>query len=277
MENSFFGEFLVASGALSQQDLETAILYQKENNKLLGELAVEKSMLSRQQVFDCLYLQRKTRKKFGKIALEKGYLSQDQLSILLARQAENHIFIGEAIVRNGMVSGDKMNGLVNEYKRKVLNHKHELSQRMAGIGDRNQISVCLTCVRDVLFQLGFVSKLSRVDEGLAMDDDAKKNLFSAQQRIEDKETYIGLACNDSMLDMISRVMLNEFEEDNTYRLYEVMNDLITQINTISCEDLTRQGILAKPGLVKNIAPTHAKAWTFTIRTMPYTFHLVYFL
>lgn len=276
MNVPFFGEFLVTKGALSQKDLESAILYQKQNNKLLGELAINKSMLSRQQVFDCLYLQRKTHKRFGHIALEKGYLSQEQLSILLEAQAENHVFIGEAIVRKGLVSGERMNSLINEYKRRAIGHELKISRAMEGIPDIDRIKVSLTCVRDVLLQLGFVSKLSEVEKGMAMDSQAKKNLFSAEQRFKNTTSHIGIACNDSMLDMISRVLLSEFEEDNTYRLYEVMNDLISQINSRSCEEMSRLGIPARAGTVKNIAPTRADAWTFFIRTMPYTFFFVYF-
>jgi hypothetical protein len=66
-----FGSFLVARGLITDNEVISARLLQRKNNRLLGELAKDRGWLTYDDMMRILMMQEITCEKFGEIAIKK--------------------------------------------------------------------------------------------------------------------------------------------------------------------------------------------------------------
>lgn len=111
----FFGQYLMGQGVVSLEELDEALEYQKEHNKLLGRLAIEKGYLTEDQVEKTKAFQKILDLPFGTIALQKGFLTSDELDDLLFSQVVNTAHVGEALVELGYLTPEDLGRFLREY------------------------------------------------------------------------------------------------------------------------------------------------------------------
>ncbi len=96
MAVQFFGQFLLASGEISEAELVEALDLQSERNRKLGEWASWCGYLTDAQAEQINLAQRRTDRLFGELAVELELLTPDQVSELLTRQQAAQLRMGSA-------------------------------------------------------------------------------------------------------------------------------------------------------------------------------------
>lgn len=127
MRMSFFGQYLVARGIITQAQLQEALEYQAGTNRRIGELAVEQGHLTEEQVAEILAEQATRDLSFGVIALEKGLLRRSVLHDLLFAQNIKSVYVGEALVHKGFADMETIGRELNEFSRHFQEREKDLS------------------------------------------------------------------------------------------------------------------------------------------------------
>ena len=115
MQPHFFGEYLVAQGLISREQLDQALAEQRRSNRLVGEMAVEAGLLTPWQVRDILALQRLSDLSFGEIAVAGGFAPKPDLENLLFKQRVRTVHLGEALLAQGHLSHEQFSKAMENF------------------------------------------------------------------------------------------------------------------------------------------------------------------
>jgi len=115
MRTVLFGQYLLESGLISVDQLNRALDYQKNSNKVIGEIAMEEGLLTRQEVLEICEWQLCEDKDFGQVAVEMGFLEEREREKLLGLQRERHIYLGDALVSIGAFDKQTLDKEVEEF------------------------------------------------------------------------------------------------------------------------------------------------------------------
>ncbi len=109
------GERLVKSGYISREQLESAIIRQKQQGGKLGDILVAQGYLTEKQLSDFIYGSRST--KVGELLLQEKYITAGQLALALDYQKRNGGRIGDICVALGYVSERRLQEVIKQRKR----------------------------------------------------------------------------------------------------------------------------------------------------------------
>jgi hypothetical protein len=112
---SFLGRFLVEQGAISEEQLEDGLRFQRENNRRIGEVAVERGLLTPAHVREICQRQQDDSRLFGDIAVGDRRLTRKSLDNLLFFQKIQHTYLGEALLVREHISRDQYQQLMGRY------------------------------------------------------------------------------------------------------------------------------------------------------------------
>jgi len=112
----FFGQFLVKEGAITVDQLRTALDLMARENLRLGQIAVEQRLLSESEANEINREQRYSDKPFGSIAVKLGLMSEVQLKEVLKVQNQRRVRIGEALVRLKHLSAEELVRQLRRFK-----------------------------------------------------------------------------------------------------------------------------------------------------------------
>lgn len=112
---SFLGRFLVEQGAVSQEQLEDGLRFQREHNRRIGEVAMDRGVLSADQVLAIRDRQRMDPRLFGDIAVGERQMSRRALDELLFFQKVQHVYLGEALLLRGHINRSRYEELMGRY------------------------------------------------------------------------------------------------------------------------------------------------------------------
>lgn len=136
---SFFGQYLLQSGVVTDRQLLEGLSLQERRNQLLGELALARGYLSTHQIQETAREQKKLDLPFGVIALRKKYLSPKQLDDLLFSQVVTTTHIGEALVDLGHLPADRLGRLLNDYMQLEQDRHREIVADLRKIPEQQVI------------------------------------------------------------------------------------------------------------------------------------------
>lgn len=119
MVENILGNYLVKTGKVTKEQLQTAIQKQDETRVKMGLLAVSEGILTIEQADYINGLQATMDKRFGDIAVEKGLLTDDQISNLLKKQGNAYLTFAQTLVNENLLSmqelEDMLDGFQEEY------------------------------------------------------------------------------------------------------------------------------------------------------------------
>lgn len=133
MSTQFFGQYLLAQGAVTPAVLETAIAMQRSRNQRLGQLAVARGWLTEAQAEAINEAQRRHDQRFGTLAQEMGLLSEAQVDELLHLQQREHVHLGEALVQQGAVAAEAMAHWLEDFERQRSRFGAEVERFLARV------------------------------------------------------------------------------------------------------------------------------------------------
>lgn len=111
----FFGGFLLSKGAVTPEQLVSAMEKESTAHIQLGTLAMHASLMTADQIENVKIAQTHTDKRFGEICVDKGYLTEEQVNQLLAAQYPKYLLLGQILEENGVFTQDAFQALVHEY------------------------------------------------------------------------------------------------------------------------------------------------------------------
>jgi hypothetical protein len=115
MSVKFFGQYLLLEGAVSAEQLRSALELMEREHRMLGELAVEAGILSAEDAGTINREQLNRDLPFGMLAVEKGMLTDKQVEQLLDLQRKKRLRLGEALVQLNFLSDEKVEALLQAF------------------------------------------------------------------------------------------------------------------------------------------------------------------
>ncbi len=116
MFKQFFGNFLLNEGAVSTEQLISAISDLSKSRIKLGTLAISSGLMTAAEVDECCMLQSTQDKRFGEIAIDRGYLTQAQVNELLSSQQSDYLLLGQTLVDNGAITNSDLENYLIKYQ-----------------------------------------------------------------------------------------------------------------------------------------------------------------
>ena len=116
MFDRIFGEYLVRSGRLDAQKLESALNDADVGFQKLGVIAVAEKIMTPQQVEEVNFDQSASDRRFGDIAIEKGYMTSQQLDGLLKLQGNSFFHLLQALINQGEYTLEQLDGFLSDFQ-----------------------------------------------------------------------------------------------------------------------------------------------------------------
>ncbi len=115
MAVQFFGQYLLAKGVITANQLLKVIEYQELQNLRIGEFAIRQGLLAESDASRVNQLQLSQDIRFGEAAVQLGVLEELDVQILLAAQRNSHIYFGEAAVLLRFASREEVNAALETF------------------------------------------------------------------------------------------------------------------------------------------------------------------
>jgi len=104
----FFGEYLIYKGKITQEELDFALKFQKDDNIINAISAVINGYLKYEDVSIIMDYMRGTGLEFGEAALNLRLLNKKQIEKIMSDKKKVHHQIGEILVMCGAISKIEM-------------------------------------------------------------------------------------------------------------------------------------------------------------------------
>jgi CRP-like cAMP-binding protein len=111
----FFGEYLIARGLVTEQDVLEALAEQKRLIQSFEKMALEYGFLSMKQVFSILTRQAASDLSFEQIALRDNYLDQEQSHLIQTSIQKQRRGVGDILVDQGKLTASAMQAHLKQF------------------------------------------------------------------------------------------------------------------------------------------------------------------
>lgn len=116
MVEYILGEYLVETGKISKEQLDTVVGQLDKVRVKLGLIAVAEGMMTTEQADEVNRLQSVMDKRFGDIAVEKGYLTDEQIGNLLKAQGNTYMTFVQSLINEGMVKLEEIDSIIEGFR-----------------------------------------------------------------------------------------------------------------------------------------------------------------
>lgn len=136
MINRLFGNYLVKTGKITQEQLEEVIATQKKVRVKLGLIAVAEKLMTPEQADEVNHLQAIMDKRYGDIAVEKGYLTDEQVGRLLGLQGNAYLTFIQALDDCKYMTPEEADAALAEYQKDNSFTATDMDALKSGDADR---------------------------------------------------------------------------------------------------------------------------------------------
>lgn len=147
MYTQFFGNYLLANGYVTRDQLFLAMHREADQHMKLGTLAIHAGYMSAAQVDDVVIHQTHQDSKFGELAVQLGYLTEEQVMELLLQQTPAFLALGQVLLDDGVLTNADFEQILNDYRAKNgMGHEESVIEQQETIRQlfRNFFSVSNT-------------------------------------------------------------------------------------------------------------------------------------
>ena len=136
MINRLFGNYLVETGKITQEQLDEVIQTQKKVRVKLGLIAVAEKLMTPEQADEVNHLQAIMDKRYGDIAVEKGYLTNEQVGRLLGLQGNAYLTFIQALDDCKYMTPEEADAALAEYQKANAFTATDIDALKSGDADR---------------------------------------------------------------------------------------------------------------------------------------------
>ena len=249
MFDQIFGNYLVASGYLTEEQFQETVQAESEVRVKLGLIAVTEKMMTREQADEVNSLQAVMDKRFGDIAVEKGYLTDDQVGRLLKKQGNIYMVFVQALIDKGFMTLDEIDEMLHRYQSLEKLSPGEMDDLVSGDIDRviglflpenNEVAkkLCGIAIRTILRLIdssAYVSKAYLVDELRAEN-------YAMQPLMGDRRIFTGFAgVGGGLLSIAETFAKEEFGQVDLDAL-DAVGEFINCINGLFASEQSTNGL-----------------------------------
>ncbi|MEX1030120.1 MAG: hypothetical protein WDZ91_08780 [Paenibacillaceae bacterium] len=112
----YFGQFLLNQDLITSNELEKALIAQKDTRVKLGVLAINRGFMTAEQVEAVHQAQTRMDKRFGEIAVDLGFIQEDIIDELLSAQPSAHLALGQALIDHEIMRYEAFSRALSQYK-----------------------------------------------------------------------------------------------------------------------------------------------------------------
>lgn len=116
MYAQFFGNYLLARGIVTREQLIHAMQKKAATKIKLGTLAIHAGYMTASEVDSIIILQTHQDKRFGELAISEGYLTESQVAELLKEQNPDFLLFGQSLIEDGVLSNQQFQDLMIDYQ-----------------------------------------------------------------------------------------------------------------------------------------------------------------
>lgn len=116
MYAQFFGNYLLAQGVVTREQLIQAMHKKSTIQIKLGTLAIHAGYMTASEVDRIIILQTHQDKRFGELAISEGYMTELQVAELLKEQKPDFLLLGQALVEDGILNNEQLQNLIIGYQ-----------------------------------------------------------------------------------------------------------------------------------------------------------------
>ncbi|MCH5332950.1 MAG: chemotaxis protein CheX [Agathobacter sp.] len=135
MYTQFFGNFLIANGYITQEQLLAAMQKEPKKHTKLGTLAMHAGYMTASEVDEIIIQQTHEDRKFGEVAIEIGYLTNEQVITLLKSQSPDFLLLGQVLLDDGILTNQEFEKILTDYR-----SQNELSDLDMLVEDQDAIT-----------------------------------------------------------------------------------------------------------------------------------------
>lgn len=115
-----YAVYLVRVGAITPDDLVTAMEVQHRRREPFGKIALKSRKLTVRQTAEILNHQANhPAQRFGEIAVQMGFMTEDDVSAILQIQKANIPTLEEVFVSEGMLTADQLDRWSQAYQQEM--------------------------------------------------------------------------------------------------------------------------------------------------------------
>ena len=115
MYTQFFGNYLLANGYVTRDQLFSAMRQEADQHMKLGTLALHAGYMNAAQVDDVVIHQDN---RFGELAIQLGYLTEAQVEELLKQQTPAFLSLGQVLLDEGVLTNTDFEQIIQDYRSK---------------------------------------------------------------------------------------------------------------------------------------------------------------
>ena len=274
MKTTFFGQFLLDQGLITQRQLNEAIALQRESNVLLGSLAINNGFMTREQVLDVMQEQQYRHGRFGELARRKNYLADDQVQELLQAQGSNHVFLGEALTRRNYLDIRELTRQLKRFEEDIRKKEASLHVILESLDDQHIFASICDMSREYLYHLGYTAHVKKVDN--ILPSKTFDHVFFMTLVDGTTVYYCGFYLTDVMAYQITYGKLPKATFPTRETFNKDLARIFYNLNLVICEETNRKGLDVSVGDSGVLPPENVSSWTcLHVETLIETFQVVF--
>jgi len=245
MATMFFGQYLLAKGAINSEALLEALDRQRRSNLSLPELAVQQGLIDRSQANSIMVHYRMSDAPIEVILEENGGLDHEQIQRLQRRQRSSWLRIGAALVEGGHLSEDELGAKLADYRSLESAVNQEIREAMHHLPDSEAVSAC---VELTVFHFARVSGRPAKLESVSVEPDefeGDRQRFS-QRIVGDGDYTIAVDLPPVLVASVAKGMLGFDIEAGTETEADAVCEVINLIGGNACTRVEQLGRLLRP-------------------------------
>ncbi len=245
MANMFFGQYLLAKGAIDRAALLDALDRQRRSNLSLPELAVVEGLMDAGRSEAVTAAFRMSDRPMEAILIDTGGLAPEQVERLKNKQRSSWLRIGAALVEGGHLSDEDIARHLEDYRSLESSVDRRISEALRHLPDSKAVTAC---VELSVFHFSRVSgrpaKLESVSVAEAAPEVGRRR-FS--QRISgDGEYTIAVDLPPELVTSVARGMLDLEIEPGSETEADAACEVLNLIGGNACTRIEQLGRLMRP-------------------------------
>lgn len=249
MFDQIFGNYLVSSNKLTEQQLKEVIAKEKTIRVKMGLLAVAEKLMTAEQAEEINQLQAIRDQRFGDLAIEKGYLTEEQISNLLKKQGNIYMLFVQTILDKGYMTLEEVEAALAEYQTENGFTHSDMDDVVSGDIDRTvklflpsntklYDRACGIAIRTII---RLISAEAYVEKAYFVDELKAENL-AIQQLEGDHKIWAGFAgAGTNLLTIADTYAREEFECVDLDAL-DAVGEFVNCINGLFASELSGENV-----------------------------------
>lgn len=249
MFDQIFGNYLVASGTITEEQFRDVLESEGKIRVKLGLIAVAEKLMTEEQAEEVNKLQAIMDRRFGDIAVEKGYLSDVQVTRLLKKQGNIYMIFVQTLIDKEYMTLEEIDTALNTYQEEQGFTHSDMDALVSGDVDRTvrlflpantelcdkHCGIAIRTFLRIINSGAYVSKAYFVDE-------LKADKLAMQALEGDYKIVSGFAgAGDDLLAVANPFAGEEFETVDLDAL-DAVGEFTNCINGLFASEMSGEGV-----------------------------------